>query len=164
MKAIFKKEYRLSILLIVVFGVFLYTVNHTSIDIIYSITDVHFRYEKQAFLKITYVVLLFIAVALLVTMEKESPFPIKERAKVFREFVMGSVLCFFPGWALHLYAVVNVIQTKSSFQVLEGRFWLYNAADLTLFVGFCLMALWKIKPILHPKDFPDESGNKNELG
>lgn len=151
MLALLKKEYRLSIILILAFTLFLFTVDKTSAQLVYLITDVHFYYEQQAFLKITYLVLLMIAYAFLVTLNKNENNSIEIKSLAFRKFVVFSVLSFFPGWAIHLYWVSKTILNHQSFRIIEHQFWLYNAADFTLFIGFCIAAVLFIRPALHPK-------------
>lgn len=149
MNLFFKKEYRLGIILTLVFGMFLFYVDQTSEQIVAYYTDTAFQYVQPAFLKLMYLVLLVVTFAMLLTLNKSENTSSEGKGQAFNAFVIASVLAFFPGWIIHLYYVVQTIETKASFMQLEDQFWIYHCADLTLVIGFALAGFIKLRPAIH---------------
>jgi len=147
---LFKKTYRLGLVLTLVFGLFLLYVDQTSEQIIASFSNTSFQYVRPAFLKLMYLVLLVVTFAMLSTLNRSEKSNEKEKGDAFNSFIIASVFAFFPGWLIHLYYVVQTIETKGSFMQLEDQFWIYHCADLTLVVGFALAGFLKLRPAIHP--------------
>lgn len=146
---LFKKEYRLGLILTLVFGLFLFYVDQTSEQIVASFSETSFQYVRPAFLKLMYLVLLIVTFAMLTTLNRSEKSSQEEKGQAFNSFVVASVFAFFPGWLIHLYYVVQTIETKGSFMVLENQFWIYHCADLTLVIGFALAGFLKLRPAIH---------------
>ena len=144
-----RKEYRSGLLMIVVFGLFLFFIDKTSSQIIAYITDVSFRYERRAFLKMFYLAVFALSLILLLVLDRSTHVSIKEKGVAFTSFVSIVVLSFFPGWIVHLYFVIHTIENHLSFMEMEQQFWFYNCADFTLVVGFIVGGLFKLRPAIH---------------
>ncbi|HLV40686.1 MAG TPA: hypothetical protein VKY37_00275 [Brumimicrobium sp.] len=149
MTFLFKKEYRLGLILTLVFGLFLFYVDQTSEQVVTYFTGTAFHYTKPAFLKLVYLVLLIVTFAMLSTLNKSEKTSGLEKGEAFNSFVIASVFAFFPGWLIHLYYVVQTIETKASFMLLEDEFWVYHCADLTFVVGFAIAGFIKLRPAIH---------------
>ena len=104
---------------------------------------------QPAFLKLMYLVLLVVTFAMLLTLNKSENTSSEGKGQAFNAFVIASVLSFFPGWIIHLYYVVQTIETKASFMQFEDQFWIYHCADLTLVIGFALAGFLKLRPAIH---------------
>ncbi|HTO37636.1 MAG TPA: hypothetical protein VL021_04370 [Brumimicrobium sp.] len=150
MSFLIKKEYRLSLVLMLVFGLFLFTVDQTSERVVSHFTEIEFRYEKRAFLKMIYLVLLFVALSGLAKLNQNEETAPEVKGRAYSNFIYISVFSFFVGWAIHLYFVIKTLQTGGSFMKLEDQFWIYNASDFTLAIGFCLAGLFVLRPAIHP--------------
>ncbi|RYM35977.1 hypothetical protein ERX46_02985 [Brumimicrobium glaciale] len=146
---LFKKEYRLGLLLVLVFGLFLYYADQTSEQIITYFTNTMFQYEKPAYLKLVYLVLLIVTIAMLATLNRSEISTIEEKKDAFNSFVISSVSSFFPGWIVHLYFVVQTVENRASFMELEDQFWIYHCADLTFVAGFAFAGFMKLRPAIH---------------
>ncbi|WP_123776090.1 hypothetical protein [Brumimicrobium aurantiacum] len=149
MKFLFKKEYRLALLLIAVFGLFLVFADQTSEQLVTYFTNTVFRYEEPAFLKLVYLLLLVVTISILATLDKSENATPQEKQNVFNSFVFSSVTGFFSGWVVHLYFVIQTVENKTSFMQLESEFWIYHCADLTLVISFAFAALMKVRPAIH---------------
>ncbi|PWH85505.1 hypothetical protein DIT68_09640 [Brumimicrobium oceani] len=132
-----------------VFGIFLFYADQTSEQIVTYFTNTMFRYEKPAFLKLVYLVLLVVTIAMLATLNKSEKSTIEEKKDAFNSFVISSVSSFFSGWAVHLYFVVKTVENRASFMQLEDQFWIYHCADLTLVIGFAFAGFMKLRPAIH---------------
>ncbi|HZH86415.1 MAG TPA: hypothetical protein VFD77_03795 [Brumimicrobium sp.] len=144
-----KKEYRLGLILTLVFGLFLFYIDKTSEQIVTSFSESPFQYVRPAFLKLMYLVLLVVTFAMLSTLNRSEKSSQEEKGQAFNSFVIASVFAFFPGWLIHLYYVVQTLETKDSFMALEDQFWIYHCADLTLVIGFALAGFLKLRPAIH---------------
>lgn len=149
MTFLFKKEYRLGLILTLVFGLFLFYVDQTSEQVVTYFTDTAFRYTRPPFLKLIYLVLLVVTFAMLSTLNKSEKSSEEEKGQAFNSFIIASVFAFFPGWLIHLYYVIQTVETRASFMLLEDQFWVYHCADLTLVVGFALAGFVKLRPAIH---------------
>lgn len=145
----FKKEYRLGLLLILIFGLFLFFIDKTSAQIISYITDVSFRYEQRAFLKMVYIVVLALSLILLSVLDRSDHVSLNEKGAAFSSYVLIVVISFFPGWLIHLYFVIHTIENHLSFTEMEHQFWFYNCADFTLMIGFIVGGVFKLRPAIH---------------
>lgn len=145
----FKKEYRFGVLLITIFGLFLLFIDKTSAQIISYITDISFRYERRAFLKLVYLVVLAISLILLLVLNRSDHASEKEKGDAFLSFVLIIILSFFAGWIIHLYFVIHTIENHLSFIQMENQFWFYNCADFTLIIGFIVGGIFKLRPAIH---------------
>jgi hypothetical protein len=146
---LFKKEYRIGLLLVLVFGLFLLFVDQTSEQIITYFTNTVFYYEFPAYLKLVYLVLLIVTIAMLATLDRSTISSVQEKKDAFNSFVISSVSSFFPGWIIHLYFVIQTVENRASFMELEDQFWIYHCADLTLVVGFAFAGFMKLRPAIH---------------
>lgn len=146
---LFKKEYRLGLSLVLVFGLFLYYADQTSEQIVTYFSNTVFNYERPAFLKLVYLVLLVVTIAMLATLNKSEKSTIEEKKDAFNSFVISSVSAFFPGWIVHLYFVVQTVENQASFMQLEDQFWIYHCADLTMVIGFAFAGFMKLRPAIH---------------
>lgn len=146
---LFKKEYRLGFLLILVFGLFLFYIDQTSEQIVTYFTNTVFQYERPAYLKLVYLVLLVVTVAMLATLSRSEVSSIEQKREAFNSFVISSVSAFFPGWIVHLYFVIQTVENRASFMQLEDQFWIYHCADLTLVIGFAFAGFMKLRPAIH---------------
>lgn len=108
-----------------------------------------FQYEKPAYLKLVYLVLLIVTIAMLATLNKSGKSTIEEKKDAFNSFVISSVSSFFSGWVVHLYFVVQTVEKRGSFMELEDQFWIYHCADLTLVIGFAFAGFMKLRPAIH---------------
>lgn len=144
-----KKEYRLGLLLILVFGLFLFYIDKTSEQIISYITGISFRYEARAFLKLVYLVVLALSLILLMVLNKSEHVSLKAKGVAFRSYVLIVVISFFPGWFIHLFFVIHTIENHLSFIEMEHQFWFYNCADFTLIIGFVIGGVFKLRPAIH---------------
>jgi len=131
------------------FGLFLFYADQTSEQIVTYFTNTMFQYDKPAFLKLIYLVLLVVTIAMLATLNKSEKSTIEEKKDAFGSFVISSVSSFFSGWIVHLYFVVKTVEDKASFMQLEDQFWIYHCADLTLVIGFAFAAFLKLRPAIH---------------
>lgn len=150
MSFLLKKEYRLSLVLLLVFGLFLFTVDQTSEQVVRHFTGINFRYEKRAFLKMVYLVLLFVSISGLAKLNSNKETEPEVKGRAYSNFLYISVFSFFIGWAIHLYFVIKTLKSGGSFMKLEDQFWIYNASDFTLAIGFCLAGLFVLRPAIHP--------------
>jgi len=146
---LFKKEYRLGFLLILVFGLFLFYIDQTSEQIVTYFTNTVFQYERPAYLKLVYLVLLVVTIAMLATLSRSEVSSIEQKREAFNSFVISSVSAFFPGWIVHLYFVIQTVENRASFMQLEDQFWIYHCADLTLVIGFAFAGFMKLRPAIH---------------
>lgn len=146
-----KKEYRLGLVLTVVFGLFLWKIDQTSEQLISRFSGVDFHYESRAFLKMIYLVLLAMTFAFLSTLHRSENASDKKKGKAFNSFVNITVFSFFPGWIIHLFYVVKTIEEKGSFMQLEDKWWIYNLSDLTMVLGFLLAGFFVLRPAIHNK-------------
>ena len=121
----------------------------TSEQVVTYFTNTAFHYTRPAFLKLMYLVLLVVTFAMLSTLNRSEKSSEEEKGQAFSSFVIASVFAFFPGWLIHLYYVVQTIETKASFMLLEDQFWIYHCADLTLVVGFGIAGFFKLRPAIH---------------
>lgn len=144
-----KKEYRLGLLLILIFGLFLFFIDKTSAQVISYITEVTFRYVHQAFLKLVYLVVLALSLILLMVLDRSKYSSLKEKGDAFTSYVLIVVISFFSGWLIHLYFVIYTIENHLSFIEMEHQFWFYNCADFTLILGFIIGGIFKLRPAIH---------------
>lgn len=149
MLAIFKKQYRLSLALIVVFGLFLYTVDATSAQIVSKWTGIPFRYEQKAFLKLVYLVILFVSISALPKLEDNETLTDEEKGTAFLHFLFACVFAFFIGLTIHIVAVIRTLKFGGSFMQLEDQWWLYHSADIAFTIGFVLAGLFVLRPAIH---------------
>ena len=108
-----------------------------------------FQYEKPAYLKLVYLVLLIVTIAMLATLNRSEKSSIEEKKDAFNSFIISSVSAFFPGWIVHLYFVIQTVETRASFMQLEDQFWIYHCADLTMVIGFAFAGFLKLRPAIH---------------
>ncbi|MFA5575205.1 MAG: hypothetical protein WC994_09175 [Brumimicrobium sp.] len=153
MRALLKKEYRFGVILIFAFGLFLFTIDQTSEQVVTYFTGKGFQYVEPAFLKLNYLVLLIVALAGLATLSRSNKKSDVEKGKTFSRFVNLSVFSFFPGWIIHLYYVIQVMNTGESFVELEQKWWIYYASDITLVFGFALAGILILRPAIHSEKF-----------
>lgn len=146
---IFKKEYRLGFLLIIVFGVFLYNIHQTSEQVVRYFTDPSFKYYKEAFLSTFYLILMIISFALLLILNRNEKIDHTIKGDAFSSYILWTAVSFFPGWIVHLIAVIQVQKVQGSFMALEDKFWLYHAADISMMIGFILSAFFILRPAIH---------------
>ena len=146
---LFKKEFRLGVVLFIVFGLFLYTVNQTSEQIVFSFTKEQFFYYKPAFLKTMYIVMGAVIFALLIVLNRNNTVETEAKRNAFVSFISWTVFSFFPGWIFHLYFIIQTVKQKGSFMALEDQFWIYYAHDITLFLGFSLAGYFILRPVIH---------------
>lgn len=144
-----KKEYRFGIILIIIFGLFLLFIDKTSAQIISYYTDISFRYERRAFLKLVYLVILALSLILLLVLDRSNFNSDKEKGEAFLSFVLITVISFFPGWFIHLIFVIHTIENHLSFVEMEEQFWFYNCADFTFVIGFIIGGVFKLRPAIH---------------
>ena len=135
--------------MILIFGLFLLFIDKTSAQIISYITDISFRYERRAFLKLVYLVVLAISIVLLLVLNRSNHLSEKGKGDAFLSFVLITVISFFPGWIIHLYFVIHTIENHLSFVQMENQFWLYNCADFTFILGFIVGGVFKLRPAIH---------------
>ncbi len=136
-------------MLVLVFGLFLFYADQTSEQIITYFSNTIFHYEKPAFLKLVYLVLLIVTIAMLATLNRSEISTVEEKKEAFNSFVISSVSAFFPGWIVHLYFVIQTVETRASFMQLEDQFWIYHCADLTMVIGFAFAGFLKLRPAIH---------------
>lgn len=148
----FKKEFRLGFMLLIVFGLFLFTIDQTSEQIVYSFAQERFTYYKPAFLKTMYIVLAAVILALSITLNKNQSIAIEKKKNAFTAFISWTTFSFFPGWLIHLFYIIQTLEKKGSFMTLENQFWIYYAHDITLCIGFCLSAFLILKPIINTEN------------
>ena len=132
-----------------VFGLFLFYADQTSEQIITYFTNTMFHYEKPAFLKLVYLVLFVVTIAMLATLDRSEISTTEEKKDAFNSFVISSVSSFFSGWIVHLYFVIKTVENRTSFMELEDQFWVYHCADLTLVIGFAFAGFMKLRPAIH---------------
>lgn len=123
--------------------------DQTSEQIITYFTNTVFHYERPAYLKLVYLVLLVVTIAMLATLSRSENSSLEVKKDAFNSFVISSVSAFFPGWIVHLYFVVQTVENKASFMELEDQLWIYHCADLTFVVGFAFAAFMKLRPAIH---------------
>lgn len=152
MGVLIKKEYRLSLLLILVFGLFLFTIDKTSEQVVSYFGGVDFQYAQPAFLKLVYLVLLFITIASLAKLDANAGRSSKSKKKAFENNLFISILSFFVGWTIHLYFVLKTLAEGGSFMRLEDQFWIYYSTDILFVIGFSISSLMIIRPAIHSEE------------
>lgn len=152
MGALLKKEYRLSLVLIIAFGLLLFTIDKTSEQIVSHFAEMDFRYERPAFLKLVYLVVLFITIASLIKLDSNTERSSVSKKKAFENNLFISVFCFFVGWIIHLYFVFKTLTEGGSFMRLEDQFWIYYCADILFILGFSISSLIILRPAIHTKE------------
>jgi len=143
------KAYRQGLILTIIFGVFLYFIDSTSAQLISVFSGEEFSYFEKAFFKGVYVVLLVAIIALLIALNKNEKLPDAVKGKAFNSFVFVCVLSFFTGWVIHLYTLLDALQSSESIMAIENSIWLYHAQDFTLVIGFLIAGFTVLKPAIH---------------
>ena len=144
-----KPSYRLGLIVLILFGVFLYF-SDTLAELVVSWFVQHdFTYAKLAQLKLIYLVLLAVTVGLLVAVENNEGASDKDKGGAFANVILLAMFAYIIGFLIHLWTVVDVLISSKSMMALEGNYWLYYIADYCLIIGFSYAGFRYLKPVIH---------------
>lgn len=146
---LFNKTFRGSILILLIFGVFLYFIDSISEYLISSITDVEFSYFESPFLKLIYLLLLVVTFGFLSALNRNELIHEDQKRKSVLAFLFITVSATFIGFGIHVYSVVDTILLKESVMSLESNFVFYYITDFFLMLGYIIGGFKFLRPAIN---------------
>jgi hypothetical protein len=143
------KTFRVPILILIIFGVFLYFIEGFSEYLISSISGVEFEYFESPFLKLIYLLLLVVTIGFLSALNRNEIVSESRKNKSVLAFLFITITATLIGLGIHVYVVVDVILSKESMMELEGNYVLYFITDFFLMIGFIIGGFKFLRPAIH---------------
>lgn len=143
------KEYRLSFLLLIGFGLFLFKIDVISEWIISTYSGIDFIYEEPAHLKLVYLLLLVVLIGLTSAVNKNEALDSDLKKKNYLKWILMLISFFLIGEIIHVWMISNIILNRESIMEIEQNVWLYYIADYLLLIGFSLGGFLFIRPLIH---------------
>jgi hypothetical protein len=144
-----KKHFQLPFLLLVGFGIFLYAVDTITALCISEVSGVKFRYVESAHLKLIYILLAVVVIALTSAVNQNERADPKLIRKNFLKWILFMVIPFLLGDLIHINVMSNALMNNESIMDLERNIWLYSIADYFLIIGFSIGGFIFIRPLIH---------------
>lgn len=143
------KTFRVPILILIIFGVFLYFIDEFSEYLISTMSGVKFEYFESPFLKLIYLLLLVITIGFLSALNRNELVSENKKNKSVLAFLFITIAATLIGLGIHIYVVVDVILSKRSMMDLEGNYALYYITDFFLMIGFIIGGFKFLRPAIH---------------
>lgn len=143
------KAFRLPVLIILFFGVFLYFIQEVSEYLISSISGVEFAYFESPFLKLIYLLLLVVTIGFLSALNKNESISENQKYKSILAFLFITISATLIGLGIHIYSVVDVLLSKQSMMDLEGNYALFYISDFFLMIGYIIGSFKFLRPAIH---------------
>ena len=146
-----KKHFLLPFILLFGFGIFLYGVDTISALIITKVAGVKFRYEEPAHLKLIYILLAVVVIALTSAVNQNESTDPKLIRNNYLKWIFCIIVPFLIGDAIHISVMSNALIDNESIMDLDQNIWLYSIADYFLIIGFSIGGLIFIRPLIHER-------------
>lgn len=146
---LFNKEYRLAFVLIILLGFFLFWIDVISEWLISSYSGVEFTYSEPAHLKLIYLLLGVVLIALTSAVEKNKNIAPERIQQNYLKWVVTIISSFLLGELIHVWMISSALLNQESIMQLEQNIWLYHIADYLLVIGFSIGGFVFIKPLIH---------------
>lgn len=143
------KTFRLPVLILIIFGVFLYFIERFSEYLISSLSGVEFEYFESPFLKLVYLLLLVVTIGFLSALNRNEFVSEDRKNKSVLAFTFITIASTLIGLGIHIYVVVDVLLSKESMMDLEGNYFLYFITDFFLMFGFIIAGFKFLRPAIH---------------
>lgn len=143
------KTFRIPILILIIFGIFLYFIEGFSEYVISSLSGVKFEYFESPFLKLIYILLLVVTIGFLSALNRNELVSENRKNKSVLAFLFITISSTLIGLGIHIYSVVDVILTNQSMMDLEGNYVLYFITDYFLMTGFIIGGFRFLRPAIH---------------
>ena len=143
------KTFRIPVLILIIFGVFLYFIEGFSEYIISSLSGVEFEYFESPFLKLIYILLLVVTIGFLSALNRNELVAENRKNKNVLAFLFITISSTLIGLGIHIYSVVDVILANQSMMDLEGNYVLYFITDYFLMIGFIIGGFRFLRPAIH---------------
>ena len=143
------KTFRIPILILIIFGVFLYFMEGFSEYAISSLSGVKFEYFESPFLKLIYILLLVVTIGFLSALNRNELVSENRKNKSVLAFLFITISSTLIGLGIHIYSVVDVILSEQSMMDLEGNYVLYFITDYFLMIGFIIGGFRFLRPTIH---------------
>ena len=143
------KTFRVPVLIMLIFGVFLYFLEGFSEYIISSLIGVAFEYYESPFLKLIYLLLLVVTIGFLSALNRNELVSERQKNKSMLSFLLITISSTVIGLGIHIYTVVDVISSGQSMMDLEGNYALYFITDFFLMLGFIIGGFKFLRPTIH---------------
>lgn len=132
--------------LIVAFGIFLYYIDTLVEKFVSKLLGYQFFYTTQPFLKLIFLLMGVVVIALVFNLNKNdriTPEEIKKRAS---HLVLSMIISFLIGLAIHIYFVYSEMTDFGSLSKLENNLLIYFLPNFMLVLGF-LFGAWPIRKL-----------------
>lgn len=143
------RTFRAPVLIMLIFGVFLYFIEGFSEYIISSITGVAFEYYESPFLKLIYLLLLVVTIGFLSALNKNELVSEEKKNKSALSFLFITISATFIGLGIHIYLIVDVVLSGQSMMNLEDNYALYFITDFFLMIGYIFGSFKFLRPAIH---------------
>jgi hypothetical protein len=143
------KTFRIPILILIIFGVFLYFIDGFSEYLISSMSGVKFEYFESPFLKLIYLLLLVVTIGFLSALNRNELVSENRKNKSVLAFLFITIAATLIGLGIHIYSVVDAILSKQSMMDLEGNYVLYYITDYFLMIGYIIGGFKFLRPAIH---------------
>lgn len=143
------KTFRIPILILIIFGIFLYFIEGFSEYVISSLSGVKFEYFESPFLKLIYILLLVVTIGFLSALNRNELVSENRKNKSVLAFLFITISSTLIGLGIHIYSVVDVILSEQSMMDLEGNYVLYFITDYFLMIGFIIGGFRFLRPTIH---------------
>jgi choline-glycine betaine transporter len=143
------KTFRVPVIILLIFGVFLYFIEGVSEYIISSLSGVSFEYFESPFLKLIYLLLLVVTIGFLSALNKNELVSEEDKKKSVLSFLFITITATLIGLGLHIYFVTDVILSGDSMMDLEQSYILYFITDFFLMIGYIIGGFKFLRPAIH---------------
>lgn len=143
------KTFRVPVLILIIFGVFLYFIEGFSEYLISSLSGVDFEYFEPPFLKLIYLLLLVVTIGFLSALNRNELVSEDRKNKSVLAFLFITITSTLIGLGIHIYVVVDVLLSKESMMDLEGNYFLYFITDYFLMIGYIIGGFRFLRPAIH---------------
>lgn len=143
------KTFRIPILILLIFGVFLYFIEGFSEYLISSLSGVKFEYFESPFLKLIYLLLLVVTIGFLSALNRNELVSENRKNKSVLAFLFITISATVIGLGIHIYSVVDVLLSKQSMMSLERNYALYYITDFFLMIGYIVGGFRFLRPTIH---------------
>lgn len=143
------KTFRVPVIILLIFGVFLYFIEEVSQYIISSLSGVSFEYFESPFLKLIYLLLLVVTIGFLSALNKNELVSEEDKKKSVLSFLFITITATLIGLCLHIYFVTDVILSGDSMMDLEQSYILYFITDFFLMIGYIIGGFKFLRPAIH---------------
>lgn len=143
------KTFRIPVLIILIFGFFLYFIQGFSEFVISSLCDVAFEYYESPFLKLIYLLLFVVTIGFLSALNRNEFVSEEKKNRSVLSFLFITISSTAIGLGIHIYSVVQVISSGQSMMDLEGNYVLYFITDYFLMIGYIIGGFKYLRPAIH---------------